>query len=615
MKLLVLVALAVAATIAAPTTYHDGAGITYQGFARNGVEVFLGIPYAQDTGGKNRFKPPQPLQATPGAVVDATKPGQACPQQLGQWYAPLTLLNVTKESISENCLNLNIVRPANSSYKTSSYPVMVWIHGGSFWVGSNMEPTHEPDALVLNSVDEGTPIIHVAINYRLGFFGFAKSGALRQEHSENAGLRDQRAAIEWVRDNIRYFGGNGNKITIHGQSSGGLAVGMQLLAYGGEKELPYQRGICQSQALEPGITGNFTRDAMVKVIEYTKCNPGNSSTDSPEVIACLRSKDTQTLYDASAATYTGDIAHNIGDIWLPSVDGDFLPDAPSKLIAEGRFGNASYMFGWAQDDVNFFTDTDIRNENDTLHFLESYLPNVDPYALTIPGKDQNVREYLSLYPIEDFIPPSGTPIPFLRTIIGTSLTSEFYRTARVFRDILMVCEPILLAKAINKKGKRVYMYSFNQTLLDPIIESLYGIKGMGVVHTSEFAYIYGNLSHYNVSGYPFNPTKADYDLAQRASRSWASFAFSGDPSHGAPAWHPSKTLQEWLPAFWKFGELNTYDHAPRRPGHTYVYSIGGPYEGLWPLDGPESIEPVSSQALEERCAFYNDPEFIKRAGF
>lgn len=205
-----------------------------------------------------------------------------------------------------------------------------------------------------------------------------------------------------MRDNIHHFGGDGEKITIHGQSSGGLAVGLQLLAYGGAKALPYQRGICQSQALEPGITGNFTRDAMKLVIEKTKCNPGNTSLDSPEVIACLRSKDMDTLYAASAATYTGDIAHNIGDVWLPSVDGDFLPDAPSKLISDGRFGNATYMFGWTQGDVNFFTDVTIKTSNDTLEFLQTYLPNVDP-----TDSDGNTQEYLSLYPVEDFTPPSS----------------------------------------------------------------------------------------------------------------------------------------------------------------------------------------------------------------
>lgn len=197
----------------------------------------------------------------------------------------------------------------------------------------------------------------------------------------------------------------------------------------------------------------------------------------------------------------------------------------------------------------------------------------------------------------------------------TNLTAEFFRTARAFRDILMVCEPILLARAIKQKGQTVYMYNFNQTLLDPIIESEYNISRMGVVHTSEFAYIFGNLSHYNVSGYPYNPTETDYSLAQRASRTWASFASSGNPSQGAPTVKGPSVLQNWWPAFWKFEEFNINYMKPRRPGHTYVYTIGGPYEGLWPLDGPESIEAVSSQGIEEKCAFFNDPEFVKRAGF
>lgn len=194
----------------------------------------------------------------------------------------------------------------------------------------------------------------------------------------------------------------------------------------------------------------------------------------------------------------------------------------------------------------------------------------------------------------------------------------------------MVCEPILLAKAMKQKEQTVYMYNFNQTLLDPIIESVYNVSDMGVVHTSEFAYIFGNLSHYNVSGmcssshlncrsnsagYPYNPTEADHTLAERASRSWASFAYSGNPSTKAPSKDEPSTLPGWLPAFWKFGESDIDHVKPRRPGHTYVYTIGGPSEGLWPLDGSESIEAVRNQGLEEKCGFFNDPEFIRRAGF
>ncbi|KAF2248112.1 alpha/beta-hydrolase [Trematosphaeria pertusa] len=581
-KLFALAALAGAVT-ASPTVHPADLNVTIQGLMRNGIEVFLGIPYAEDTSGANRFKPPVPYVPPPGATIDATKAGPACPQMHGMWNAPLTLSNIS--DTSEDCLNLNIARPSGLG-ETKKLPVMVWIHGGSFWVGSNTEPTHQPDGLVLESIDSGFPVIHVAMNYRLGFFGFAQSEALEKEKSENAGLRDQRLAIEWVRDHIAEFGGDPNRITIFGQSSGGLAVGMQLLAYGGTKPLPFKQGICESQALEPGITGNFSIDAMTKVVDYVGCNSTSGSVHSPEVITCLRLKDTETLRQAMLETYVGDIAHNIGDIWLPVVDGDFLPAAPSQLIAEGRFGDATYIMGWTQGDVNFFTNISITTARDTFNFIQGYLPEMPA---------DKVWMLLGLYPVSEFTPPPGT-----------NLTAEFYRAARIFRDILMVCEPILLAEGIRAhKDSPVYLYNWNQTILDPILEAVYNVSGMGVVHTSEFAYIYGNLSHYNVSGYPFNPTQEDYDLRDRASASWSVFPWFGSP------WLQTgnTTLQGWNKAL--FQTHNDTAWLGPFPGYTYVMTIGGPREGYFALDGPDSIPEVSEQRLRERCTFINDPNIVQ----
>jgi carboxylesterase type B len=105
--------------------------VGYRGITRdNGIEAFLGIRYAQDTGGENRFKPPRLYVPPTGSIIDATQPGLACPQLLGQRNAPLALVNITE--VSEDCLNLNIVRPALDD-SSEKLPVMVWIHGGSFW--------------------------------------------------------------------------------------------------------------------------------------------------------------------------------------------------------------------------------------------------------------------------------------------------------------------------------------------------------------------------------------------------------------------------------------------------------------------------------------------------
>lgn len=150
---------------ASPRVADAKRAVTYQGLERNGIEVFLNIPYGQDTGGENRFRPPKAHVPVPGSTVDATSYGPACPQKLGIWFPPISLGNIT--NVSEDCLNLNVARPRGTC-ATDRLPVMVYIHGGSFWAGSNHETTILPDGMILESVRNGLPIIHVAMNYRLG---------------------------------------------------------------------------------------------------------------------------------------------------------------------------------------------------------------------------------------------------------------------------------------------------------------------------------------------------------------------------------------------------------------------------------------------------------------
>ena len=412
------------------------------------------------------------------------------------------------------------------------------------------------------------------LNYRLGFFGFAQSSTLKEEGSLNAGLRDQRMGIEWVRDNIAKFGGDPWRITILGQSSGGLAVGMQILAYGGSKPLPFQQGVAQSQSLEPGITKNFSIDAMTALADYVGCNATN--VHSPETITCLRGKDTDTLLKASIATYASDIAHNIGDIWLPAVDGDFLPAPPSKLLAEGMIGNATFMTGYTQDDLNFYTNTSIATTKDTYDFVRAYLPGLTEASL------QNL---LSLYPSNEFTPPAGA-----------NLSTEFYRSARIFRDVLMVCPSGLYGYAVASTVQTpVYLYDFNQTIVDTILGDILNVSGLGVGHTSEFAYVFDSFQAYNSSAHPIHPSQADYHLMQRASRSWSTFAATGDPrGHGA-----HNTLWSWSTAY--------RDQADQ--AGPFIMTIGGPHEGLSPAGG------VRDQRLMERCEFLNDPAIIDALGY
>ncbi|KAJ2987405.1 hypothetical protein NUW58_g4526 [Xylaria curta] len=433
--------------------------------------------------------------------------------------------------------------------------------------------------MVRESVANGLPVIMVAINYRLGVFGFAQSAALKAERSENAGLRDQRLALEWVREHIDQFGGNRDKITIFGQSSGGLAVGMQIrsdssgaVAYGASKPVPFQQAIGQSQINEPGITGYFTAEAMKSVVSAVGCNA--SSLHSDKTVSCLRSFDTQTLLNASIETYVADVAHNVGDIWLPVVDGDFLPAAPSRLIKEGRFANITTTIGWCDNDLTAFIDTTISTDKHAHDFIQAYIP-----AMT----SANVDKLLSLYPISEFIANTRA-----------NLSSQFYRTAQAVRDILMVCQPLFYAENLARRGNNVYLFDWNQTISDQVIEALTQETGYGVIHTSDLEYVFGNLSLYDNGEYPFHATPADYALASRGSRSWSTFASTGKPSLKG-----HHTFAGFTPAFSRTGEIS-------------VFIAGGPHEGLSAIDGPRSKAALKVQRLRERCAFINSDEVIEQ---
>lgn len=217
---------------------------------------------------------------------------------------------------------------------------------------------------------------------------------------------------------------------------------------------------------------------MQLLVDYLGCN--TTSVDSPQTVACLRDFDKDRLMDASLATYMGDTAHNVGDIWLPAVDGDFLPAAPSELIRQRRFASVTTMMGWTEDDVSYLTEPSIETADDTRDFFLSYAPGLTPAS---------VDSLLSLYPVSDFQASSAA-----------NLSAEFYRAARVFRDILMTCPPLWYGKSMVAGGSQVYHYAWNQSLLGPVLGHV-GYPGMGVVHTSELAFMALSFSLSRVTGW------------------------------------------------------------------------------------------------------------------
>ncbi|KAF8850166.1 putative lipase [Acephala macrosclerotiorum] len=560
--------------VAEPYVTDPKRHVFYQGIVSSpGIETFLGIPYGKDTSGVRRFAPPEPFMPSPGFVVNATAAGPSCPQAIGGGFLYST--NVTYQS--ENCLNLLLSRPTGIA-NGIKLPVIAYIYGGGLNTGTAYDRTGQPDGLVRQSIQGGNPVIYVAMNYRLNVFGFATSNALRGNKSLNVGLRDQRLALEWVKHNVHLFGGDPDNVTIFGQSSGGLSVGIQVLAYGNSKPVPFNGAIMQSTALEPTMASNLSFNATSAIATAAGCNFTDAYSTSPALVNCLRSLPMETLLNLTLDFITETSANNDGDIFLPTVDQDFLPDLASKLVADGKFPKLKMMTGWMENDATLFTAQTIETDNDTRAFFKVYYPGLNSTTLT---------SLLDLYPVTDFSPNTTA-----------NLSAEFYRSAEIFRDILLTCPSFYFASAMAKKycnetQPPVYLYSGNQTILDNYLDSS-GLPGLGVIHTSELSYLYGSLSIFNVTdaglpGYYFAPSASDYELARQIPRSWSSFAATGYPSAG------NDTLPGWTSAY------------PYGKGEGIVYVLGGGDERM-----SEHNEALKKERLPERCGFLNSDEVIKQ---
>jgi para-nitrobenzyl esterase len=183
-----------------------------RGSISDGVSIFKGIPYAAPPFGVNRFRPPQPAEGWSG-VRDAFEFGAKPPQ--APYPVPWDVLIPELDAVGEDCLNLNIWTP---DLTATGLPVMVWIPGGMFEHGTSASPAYDGSRFAQDG------IVCVSINYRVGAEGFLYF----EGGTANLGLLDEIAALEWVRDNIRAFGGDPNNVTVFGQSAGAMSIGTLL---------------------------------------------------------------------------------------------------------------------------------------------------------------------------------------------------------------------------------------------------------------------------------------------------------------------------------------------------------------------------------------------------
>jgi para-nitrobenzyl esterase len=290
-----------------------------QGSQRNGVQSFLGIPYAASPAGQNRWRAPQPLPAWT-RVRDATRFGPSCWQAVApQGFGPWSHEYVVQGEVAEDCLLLNVWTPV----QPRRAPVLFWIHGGGFNSGSGSIPIYDGTAFARRG------IVVVTINYRVNVSGFLAHPELGT--AANFGLLDVIAALRWTRDNIARFGGDPARVTIAGQSAGAAAV-HDLIASPLARGL-FARAIAQS-GLPVGRPMTGLATAQQQGLTFARKTGASSLVELRKLVA----ETLQPSHGSNAVRFT------------PVIDGHVLPLGPDGAIEAGRSADIPVLAGFNADE-------------------------------------------------------------------------------------------------------------------------------------------------------------------------------------------------------------------------------------------------------------------------
>ncbi|MCK2241686.1 carboxylesterase/lipase family protein [Crossiella sp. S99.1] len=302
---------------AAMTTVSITSG-ALRGVLSSGVRAHLGVPYAAPPLGDLRFAAPAPVLPWAG-VRDATAPGLAAVQD----PAPSRLVPKAVPGFGEDCLTVNVWAPEQAE----GLPVLVWLHGGLFQLGSASAACYSGEHLAHRGV------VVVGVNYRLGALGYLRT----PEGEGNFGLQDQLAALEWVRDNIGAFGGDPDQVTVAGQSAGAYSI----LALA---TLPRARGLFRRVILQstPFDVDSGHEDRAILTADLFRTAAGIPDGD----LAALRALSIEQVLAAQleAAREWRTIAPG-SPTFIPYVDGQVLTTAPGAAAIAGGLDHLDLMIG------------------------------------------------------------------------------------------------------------------------------------------------------------------------------------------------------------------------------------------------------------------------------
>ncbi|XP_033952197.1 bile salt-activated lipase-like [Pseudochaenichthys georgianus] len=498
-KLGILVAVAVFLETVSATSlgvvYTDGGMVQGKnirlGFRRH-MDVFRGIPFADIPG---RFEKPKRHPGWDG-VLKATEYRNRCMQ--------VNLL-MTDTRGSEDCLYLNIWVPHGRSVSTG-LPVMVWIFGGGFLAGGSMGANFLENYLYSGQeiADRGDVIV-VTLGYRVGSLGFLSTG--ESDLPGNYGLWDQHAAIAWVNRNIRSFGGDADRITVFGESAGGASVNFQALS-------PHNKGLFKRAISQSGVVlcpwaikknpRRFAEEVAIKV---------NCPTDE-KMAPCLKMTDPAVLTLAGSLSISSSPDHPlVFNLALsPVIDGDFIPDDPSKLF--NNMADIDYIAGVNNMDGHLFTGLDVPTINsplvktpieDVKRLLAAYTKDKGK-----AGADNAYSTYTSNWASK----PSWETIKKTVVEIGTDYI------------FLVPIQAALHLHAANAKTGRTYSYLFSEPSRMGGIARPYP-SWMGADHADDLQYVFGKPFSSPLGYWPRHRDVSGYIIAY-----WTNFAKTGDPNKG-----------------------------------------------------------------------------------
>ncbi|GBG39230.1 carboxylesterase/lipase family protein [Mycobacterium montefiorense] len=334
---------------------------TVEGFTRGGVNRWRSIPYARPPVGRLRFKAPQP--AAPWSGVRHCHGFTDCAPQQRRY----TLLGVGKyQSMSEDCLTLNVVTPEDA--QTEPLPVMVFIHGGGYILGSSATPLYDGAALARRGC------VYVSVNYRLGALGCLDLSSLSTPDitiDSNLYLRDLVLALQWIRDNIAGFGGDPGNVTIFGESAG-ACITATLLAVPAAEGL-FARAISESPASGLVRSKEISAQFATRFANLLGARPGDAANALMQASSAQLVETQHRLIDQGMESRLG--AFPIG----PVIGDDYLPEDPVEAMQSGRAHRVPLIVGTNAEEGRLFTRF-LRMLPTNESMIEELLADVEPAA-------------------------------------------------------------------------------------------------------------------------------------------------------------------------------------------------------------------------------------------